>query len=149
MLLELHVPCRDPVDHLMSECNFRLGQEPFDCTKDLIQEAQKCFLHNFRFSNQLEKLDNTTLKCFNFRSFKKKYASLMGSILQRKRITASYVHRSTNRKRRKADECIWGNATKKAELERYLVENIDYHGFCHRCMGTKDDLIVDSVELNP
>lgn len=41
--IELHVPCRDPMDHLLSMCKFRFGQERrFNCSGDVIKEADRC-----------------------------------------------------------------------------------------------------------
>lgn len=38
--IELHVPCRDPVDHLLSQCNHR-GVK-FVCSGDVFKQARQC-----------------------------------------------------------------------------------------------------------
>lgn len=38
--VELHVPCRDPVDHLLSQCNHR-GVK-FTCSGDVFKQARQC-----------------------------------------------------------------------------------------------------------
>ena len=51
-VLELHVPCRDPLPHITSQCNFR--RQTFDCdAKDLKKSIKKCLVKSNRFSNKL------------------------------------------------------------------------------------------------
>ena len=40
--MELHVPCRDPVDHMLSQCNHIF--HVFDCDGDMASEIKKCLL---------------------------------------------------------------------------------------------------------
>ena len=138
--LELHVPCRSPVDHLMSTCNHR--RRVFDCNNtDLASEIEKCLVFPNRFSANLESsFDNIDLKCFDFRKTFTEYIEYMGERLQRKRIQAQYVPRETNRPRKKTNECIWGSHFYKT-LEAHLIDNYDYYSFCNRCIMSEDDLL--------
>jgi hypothetical protein len=103
--LELHVPCRDPLAHLMSGCNYFNIQ--FNCTTDNLQvEIKSCIVQPGRFSRGLETLNNTNIKCFNPIPIQP-YLEYMSGRLQRKRIETTYVHRDTNKKRKKKKECIW------------------------------------------
>lgn len=46
MTMELHVPCRDPLEHLMSMCNMK--RRSFDCeTSDLEHEFSLCSNHGW------------------------------------------------------------------------------------------------------
>ena len=131
--------CRNPVDHLMSNCNFK--RKVFDCNADLASEIEKCLVKFNRFSAKLESsFDNIHLKCFDFRKAFTEYIEYMGKRLQRKRIQAQYAHRETNRPRNKTNECIWSSHVYEA-LEAHLVENYDYYSFCNRCIGSEDDLL--------
>jgi len=64
--LELHLPCRDPLDHLMSQCNYKRLQ--FNCdTTDLKNEIDRCISTIGRFSNKLvdgDTLPNGNVKCY-------------------------------------------------------------------------------------
>lgn len=145
--VEMHVPCREPVDHLMSNCNFQ-GKN-FDCTAtDLEEEVKQCLAaasqRNWflsRFSKKLLKVDGLTLQCFNPMP-PNRYIEYMGNQLQRKRIDGGeFVHRSTNRPRNKAEECIWSNDNAKVreEVVRLLMKE-DYFSWCHECLGSDRDL---------
>jgi hypothetical protein len=137
--MELHVPCRNPVDHLMSNCNHR--KKVFDCNADLSSEINKCLPNNGRFSAKLESsFANIHLKCFDFRKTFHEYIEYMGERLQRKRIQSQYVHRESNPPRNKTNECVWNSHVYEA-VEAYLVENYDYYRFCNRCIGSEDDLL--------
>jgi hypothetical protein len=105
--LELHVPCRDPLRHLMSQCNHK--SKHFNCTaEDLPHEISKCLVGNGRFSRALEKQSNIDLKCFNPIPMEP-YLEYMAERLQRKRIEAAYFHRDSNTPRDKGSECIWND----------------------------------------
>lgn len=142
--VELHVPCRDPVDHLMSSCNH--NHQHFDChrqrsEKDIAALVDKCLWHG-RFSMDLLKVDNFAVKCFPFYRFDDYINEIMGRRLQRKRIPPAneYIQRDTNKPRNKAKECIWQDKELRAKVHKYLVENVDHYSFCDQCMGSKDDL---------
>lgn len=49
--MELHVPCREPISHLMSMCNQR--NMTFDCTKDIVGQSKRCLVEMGRFSSRL------------------------------------------------------------------------------------------------
>jgi hypothetical protein len=62
--LELHVPCRDPIDHLMSQCNYLM--RTFDCTNvNITRQVERCILDPNRYGDSLGLHKNITLKCFN------------------------------------------------------------------------------------
>eukprot|EP00960_Hanusia_phi_P048184 758811-Hanusia_phi.AAC.1 len=50
--LELHIPCRDPIEHLLSQCNY-LGKMP-DCCQGVKGFINSCLRAMNRFSTQLE-----------------------------------------------------------------------------------------------
>lgn len=158
--LELHVPCRDPIDHFLSMCNFL--KRRFDCegaldnipslvhTKQtsvftrhnltLEEEVDKCMLGIRRFHNNLTQL-TTNIKCFDYRR-QSEYIGYMDERLQRRKVTMDYVHRLTDRPRNKQAECLLKDSYKqlKAFLHKLLVENYDYYQFCDQCMGSENDM---------
>lgn len=154
--LELHVPCRDPLSHLMSQCNHR--QYVFDCeTKDLKGEVEKCLIKMDRFdpdglSNGIggdKTNDNntntvtTTLKCFNPIPIEP-YLEYMEPRLEPRRVQAPFYHRSSNSPRNKTQECLWKNPVLMEQVLEILHKTQDYYRWCQECIGSNDDLLAKS-----
>ena len=142
--LELHVSCRDPLEHIMSLFNF-LGKK-LDCTNpNLVGQVKKYVPSSTvqaRLNQQLGSHPNITLKCFDAIP-PTKYANYMGTILQKRRVEADYVPRSSNKSRNKTEECIWTQPEHVREkLRRQLKDVFFYTAFCDKCMGTEDELPV-------
>lgn len=135
--IELHVPCRDPLEHLMSQCNF-LNQNLTCDGGNLAKQISTCLHYVHRFDNHLLHIDGLTLKCFNAVPVEP-YLEYMDPFLQRKRKEATYVHRSSNKPRNKDDECIWKNA-KVAERTLKILQKYDYYRWCQECLGGDNDL---------
>jgi hypothetical protein len=140
--LELHVPCRDPLDHLMSMCNFY--EYPFACNDNWKENlgVGRCYLFEERFSKRLLSLPHIrSVSCFPAIPVEP-YLRYMGQRLQRRRIEAEFVFRPSNRPRNKAEECIfWKNNTELAnQVREYLVETKDYFQFCDQCIGSENEL---------
>ena len=137
--LELHIPCRDPVDHLMSQCNHK--SMTFDCNKsgnDMIRQIDGCTLFiNMRYQNRLN--DTFPTKCFNARRIAE-YQEWIGERLQRKRIEADYVFRDTNKSRQKEKECIWNRTDIQELVKTHLLNKYQYYSFCDQCIGSANDL---------
>lgn len=145
LTLELHVPCRDPLEHLMSMCNH--NRRKFNCdAADLESEFVRCtnVQEDFmkRFSLEMKDLPNTSLKCFNPIPIEP-YIDYMGGFLQRKRIPHVYWNVSTNLERHRATECIWKNATVQNEVLQIMREK-QYFKFCEGCLGSENDLLFSS-----
>lgn len=157
--VQLHVPCRDPIDHFMSMCNFL--RVTVDCQKDFATMVQKCGKYYSRYSNALHQPWKTKtekkkkrqtamipnhifdIKCFNV-SRRDEYYDWVGERLppSTKRVKPKpYTFRSTNKPRNMGKECVWKNTTLRNALRTYLVENVDYYGFCGSCVGSFDDLL--------
>lgn len=137
--MEMHVPCRDPLDHLMSMANYkRLG---FNCNAtNLAAEVEATVVRMTRMRPEFAKSPNVTLKCFDPMP-PQKYVDYMGTILQPRRLRADYVHRPTNKPRKKEKECIWKQSQEwKDNLIKLLHENYYYYEFCSQCMGSENEL---------
>jgi hypothetical protein len=142
--VELHVPCRDPVGHLMSQCND--VKRTFHCdAKDFEKEVEQCVMNPVRFSLELEKQANFTLKCFDPMP-PNRYIAHMGTKLQRKRIPSEYIHRDSNRPRKKDKECIWNKPDLQKVVREILVKNFDIYRFCDRCMGSQNELVLSPTD---
>lgn len=139
--MELHVPCREPLDHLMSQCNHK-GYR-FNCTADLLKkEIRKCTVKTYiRMKRILEIDPNITLKCFDPMP-PQRYVDYMGKILQRKRIESDYFHRDSNLPRDKDSECIWKQSEEFQEQIRTMLKRIFYYEYCEKCMGTSEELVL-------
>ncbi|KAL7559642.1 hypothetical protein ACA910_006240 [Epithemia clementina (nom. ined.)] len=144
--IELHVPCRDPLVHLLSNCNHR--HINFNCqAPDLIKVITKCFKYMDRFDVNLSQIlrnDSTTnsatyghsrFKCFDAIPVEP-YLDYMGQRLQRKRKPAQYAHRSTNLKRNQQRECLLqpNNKALAEQVEQLLLKHYDYFAWCQDCL---------------
>ena len=143
MPMELHVPCRDPIDHLMSQCNYRYHK--FNCRESISKEIPKCMVgHNFkRFNFDLTNnsiFRNIDIKCFDYKRTFNDYIDYIGNFLDSKKITSEYVIRDTNKKRNNADECVWMDPQIRTEIEHFMKNNYDYYSFCDSCLGSEGDL---------
>ena len=152
LILELHIPCRDPIDHLMSMANFDgrvVKRVVFDCTgvetNDTLLETEieKAYFDMDRFNKQLvsqRKKNNLRLKCFQSIPVKP-YIDYMDRFLQSRRIESEYYPHSTNDKRDKAKECVWNLPLEvQNKIRTILMKNHPYMNFCNKCMGTKHQL---------
>lgn len=140
--IELHVPCREKVDHLMSFCNMKKKQ--FNCSsKDLAMETKSCLLAMERFNKSLFDVPNLELKCYDYKLQFTKYMEMMTSKLQKKRFQSKFVHRETNRPRDKSLECIWKEPQIKAKVEQILLEK-EYFHFCDACIKSTDNLFYNT-----
>ena len=142
--MELHVPCRDPLEHLMSQCNFK-NKKLFRCDAlDLEEEVQNCLVHtDSRFSSHLQDDPNISLKCFNPIPVED-YIKYMGTILEHKRIDSEYFSRPSNTPRNKEEECLWSAGEDfQAKVLSVLMKH-EYYAFCEQCLGTDQELSLSS-----
>ena len=142
--LELHVPCREPIDHLMSICNY--FEQNFNCNvsgHSLRHEVEKFLAFSNRFSPVLQNVSNLNLKCFDNDATFSKYISYVAPKLQPRKITATYVNRYTNAPRHKDKECIWNidNAALQEKVRSIILKASSYHSYCDACLGSRDDLL--------
>lgn len=136
--LELIVPCRDPVDHLMSQCNHK--EISFHCNRNsdaMMDQIEQCLLTMNRFN--LELLEQFPIKCYEYEKTPD-YVEWMGERLERKRIETTYAMRFSNAPRDKEKECVWYRPKLRQVITEYLRENVDYYKFCHECIGSENDL---------
>ena len=138
--IELHVPCRDPIDHLMSHCN-HVGRR-FNCSSiDLLAETKSCLIQMDRFNNTLLTVENMSVKCYAYELQFTDYMNYITPKLQLKRIQSDYVHRDSNLPRYQTEECIWEDKQAMEKVKEVLT-TIDYYSFCDACLGSSDDLLV-------
>ena len=138
--LELHLPCRDPLDHLMSQCNHK--GIVFECAdKNMEEQIKSCIVEELtRFSMDLANTTNIDLKCYNYNQTFPNYIQYMATKLQRKRIESEYVFRATNKDRANEQECIWADKELQLAIHEYLLSNYDYYSFCDTCIGSAIEL---------
>lgn len=140
--MEFHVPCRDPLEHLMSMCNHLNIQ--FDChTTDFAKEIRRCDLELFRYDPVLHSYGD--VKCFDPLPVEN-YVTYMSQGLQPRRIQVPHVHRTSNERRNKTGECIWKpeNAAVATTVKQILLKKYPYYDFCDRCMGSENDLLTNT-----
>jgi len=150
--LELHVPCRDPISHLLSMCNHR--QLKFTCEPtNFTKQVDNCISGRSRFSFQELKHPNIHLKCFNSPNKINEYSEYMRGRLQEKEVfhkkgvySPEVNYPEYIPTRNAENECIW-KATKiyQEKILKYLKEEIglkDYYSFCDSCLKSVNDLLV-------
>jgi len=144
--LELHVPCRDPISHLMSMCNHR--QLEFTCEPtNFTKQVDNCVSGRNRFRFQELKHPNIHLKCFNSPNKINEYLEYMRGRLQEKEVYAPELNYPEYIPTRNAEnDCIW-KATKsyQEEILKYLKEESalkNYYSFCDSCLKSVNDLLV-------
>ena len=127
--VELHLPCRDPIEHLMSQMNYR--NKKMNCTSFQIEEVHKHFVFlDYRFSSKnIPK--NMTLKCIHFDDQFGPYIESLG--LTPKRYQQPLHVHHTNKDRNREKECIWRHDRLREKLRLYMIQNIDYYKFCDEC----------------
>jgi len=137
MSLELHVPCRDPIGHLLSQCNHQ--ELTFNCDADnMNDEVEKCLMSPNRFSMQLVRQFN--VKCYDYDEQFTGYMEYITSKLDTKRIQSEYISRINNRVRERVNECIWERAKIKHKVLEILL-NHDYYRFCDKCLKSSNNLL--------
>mmetsp|Transcript_15449 Transcript_15449/g.17966 ORF Transcript_15449/g.17966 Transcript_15449/m.17966 type:complete len:85 (+) Transcript_15449:382-636(+) len=62
----------------------------------------------------------------------------------RKLVSTPYIQRETNSPRNKTNECIWQNPELIQKAKTYLLETTDYYQFCDACMGTQDEITMNT-----
>ena len=145
--MELHVPCRDRLDHLMSQCNYRHKKIACNAKTDeeLFKSMEKCYVLLDRYNHQLRK--HFDVKCFDFKKQFTEYQEYMSGILQKRRFQSTpYVKRETNSPRNQTNECIWRNATVLEKVEKYLLETVPYYQFCDQCMGSENEITLQQQQ---
>jgi len=143
--LELHVPCRDPIDILLSMCNYR--QLRFTCQEDFTEELHACLKGESRFKRRTLTHRNIHMKCFRSPHRVQAYLEYMGERLQKKEVSSQYVQRDSNIPRKKEEECLAmrENYTYKVRVVQYLTRETehfkDYFEFCRDCIHSEDELV--------
>jgi len=144
--LEMHIPCRDPIDHLMSMCAFRYKHFHCDVTnKELQIQVDGCIQDVLeRFSMDMAPSPNFTMKCFSSPSKIDGYIEYMGKKLQKKQIQDEYFVPFNKWLRHKETECIWekANTGLRKRLEELLMNHkSQYFKYCKDCIGSEHDLL--------
>eukprot|EP00980_Cylindrotheca_fusiformis_P002048 scaffold451_cov121-Cylindrotheca_fusiformis.AAC.4 len=144
--IEMHVPCRDPLEHFMSQCNYR--KHRFNCSitepMELAKEIHKCLKDEDRFrAKEIPSFGpNMNFKCFNPIPVTR-YVDYMGQLLQERRFVVDHIERETNRKRHKERECLWNMTdVAKHHLIGELKVQWDLYDFCDKCMGSNNELLL-------
>jgi len=151
--LELHVPCRDPVDLFLSMCNYR--KVKFTCkhnfsfkeevNKWAMREVERCKPNRLRFNLKQLTQPNIDLKCFQSPSRLGDYFDYMGERLQKKEVSDEYIHRDSNVARNKTEECLWnqGEEYKQKVLDYFMKQGgyLEYFQFCKECLKSDNDLL--------
>jgi hypothetical protein len=140
--MELHIPCRDPIEHVMSQCNYRGWSLDCDVSDEELYDSinRKCFSYlKRRFNHRLE--NHFDVKCFDFKNEFTSYIEYMSGKLQTRRlVSAPYIKRETNKSRNKTKECIWERPDLLEKVNAYLLDKVPYYQFCDACMGSKNEI---------
>jgi len=153
--LELHLPCRDSLEHAMSQCNHL--KRKFKCPDAdggenlaIEKEVRKCVKPlntRARFNPKLkeERGDQIQIRCFQPFPSLDAYVDYMGNYLRRRKIEVEYVNMPTNKNRTKTKECIWDQSKEYQDTVREIIRKLDktgYYEFCDSCIGSSDELML-------
>ena len=142
--IELHIPCRSAIDHLLSMCNHK--GKSFSCESmdnaTIDSQIDFCAVELNRFSFKLFKVHNSSVKCFNPIPVEP-YVGYMATFLQRKIFESPYAHRDTNMRRDKSNECLLKNIALQDVVNARLHLKYEYFRFCKSCTGTTNDLLIE------
>lgn len=156
LIMELHIPCRDPIDHLLSMANHKanvIKQVIYNCSgfesNDTLleQEVERGYFDMGRFhkdwlsmnATQVNK-DNVRVRCFNSIPVEP-YMTYMDTLLQKRRIPGKYYPHATNPTRNKTNECVLDLPEEtKEKIRNILIRKHYYMKFCDQCMGTEQEL---------
>ncbi len=151
--MELHVPCREPIDYLMSLCNYekvRGRADGFDCDglspdssdEDIADAVNVCLHFIDRYDDKLLELQHVQLKCYDFKQQFKSYLDYMKTKLQERRFVAEEPKElvKTPWPRHKDEECIWKHEGLKRRVEKYLESKVPYFRYCKACVGSENDV---------
>jgi len=149
--MELHVPCRDRLDHLMSQCNHNHQKIACDAETDeeLFKSVKKCYICLLdRYSHPLQK--HFDVRCFDFKKQFTDYTAYISGILQKRRFQSTpYVKRDKNVPRDEKNGCIWENTRVVLEkIDKYLLETVPYYQFCNDCMGSENEITATVAEYS-
>lgn len=154
LVFELHVPCRDPIDHLLSMANHEgtiIKCVVFNCTgvetddKLLEREVERAYFDMGRFGRNWpttyrNNKDGIRIRCFQSIPVEA-YIDYMDNFLQKRRIPSAYYPHETNDKRDKSKECVRNLPEGvKDKIRGILRKNHPYMKFCKTCMGTEQQL---------
>lgn len=145
--VELHIPCRDTIDHILSTCDRgrnKIIRCNYDTDQEFYKSIDKCrskFLNRFHFNL----LQIFTVKCFDFRKQFTTYVdTIMANKLQSRRIVSEpYVMRSTDMgspRRNKTVECLWDHPDLMEKAKKHLLDDVSYYQFCNTCMGSENEI---------
>ncbi|KAL7480962.1 hypothetical protein ACHAW6_006643 [Cyclotella cf. meneghiniana] len=146
MQMELHVPCRIRIKHLMSQCNHHAPKKlELACNattdEELFESVNECLLHMHRYDHEL--LKHFDVRCYDFEKQFTGYVPYMSGILRRRRFESKpFQKRETNDPRNKTEECIWNNPGVLKKVDRYLLNTVPYYQFCNNCIGSKNELVL-------
>ena len=155
MRVELHVPCKAPVDLLMANCAYRdRERKGFDCEMDwesIVERIHECFKpHHIsnRFTQELidftaDPANNITMRCFDNGESFGKYMNYLDERLRHRSMPIQHIHQCSFSDRDRDRECIWKDeyTALREKVDQYLEENFLIISYCNHCMNTEDDLL--------
>jgi len=132
---ELHLPCRDPIDHFLSQVNY-YGVSKINCTtfvptKAVLDRHMPMLDGRFRLKHVPH---NTTIRCVAFGDQFTVYPQMLNLRKKdRSAVFANFTYGMTNKPRHKESECILHNTSLRKELRSALISMYDYYKFCDEC----------------
>lgn len=135
--MELHIPCRSPLDHLMSALNHvNKGFRCDDTWKEQVDWILTNWPGKYRFSMKLLAIPNIHVKCIKYENLiNGQYFESMLSKLNHRPITRTITKYKTNKVRHGEKECIWRNITLGHKIHNYMIAHSDYYKWCDMCLS--------------
>ena len=140
--VELHLPCRDPIDHLLSRANQH--SRSFNCAaSSMWHEIQRMGNDEMeRWDSALLKVPNFYVKCVEFKSQFTNYMEPMRTVLQTRFVVVEHARQlATNKPRNKEKECLLADLRAQQVVRTLMVERVPYYQFCNKYLNSSDNVM--------
>lgn len=159
--MKIHVPCKDPINLLMSHCFWPREKEKrsqngtkigWDCSPERMTDAgikkQITKMHSSKWSRHKVQpkfrsqgqADNMTLKCFDNNATFDGYINYMDRRLKH-RDNPIEINMCHPRLRNRTTECIWKDPTLQERVKAALKKRYYYFQFCENCLLSSNNLV--------
>lgn len=143
--IELHVPCRRTIDHILSSCSWMSVSLDCNTSQNELFEIveKKCLVHGDRYHHNLRQ--DFDVKCFD-NDKTSEYVQYMSRRLQPRRFESKpfVYYRGRWGDRDKDSECIWSRPDLLQEMARHFLSgqmlSHHYYQYCNECLGSENDL---------
>lgn len=129
--VELHLPCRDPIEHLLSQRNFK-NLPDINCATFSERNVDESIVNSNRFDSDIAKtFKNISISCISFENqFDGTYDKSLNMVRRR---YSEHLHTLSTNKKRSNESCINTDLQLNRRIRKYMITRFSYYNFCHTC----------------